>query len=71
MIGVQHNYVVQAFPPDRADETLHMPILPGGVRLGRAINYAMIDHRAPKNSAITLVIVPDQEPHCSVKWSGA
>jgi hypothetical protein len=56
--------VIEAFPADRADQSLRMPVLPGRPRRRRVIAYAHGGKTLRDRLAVASVTVPDHVVWC-------
>jgi len=55
----EHNQVVEAFPPDRADQSLRIPVLPWRRGRNRLVPNAHGTEPAPDGSTINPIRVSD------------
>jgi len=54
-----HDQVVEAFPPDRADQSLHIPVLPWRRGRNRLVPNAHGTEPAPDGSTVNPILVSD------------
>jgi hypothetical protein len=66
----QNHDLIQAFSPDRADQPLHMPILPRRPRCGWSIPDAHRPESVSDDGPIGTVSVADEVSGCLFPWEG-
>src|SRR5215468_5273809 len=66
----EDNDVIEAFPADRADQSLRMPVLPGRPRGDRMIAYTHGCKTLRHGPAVAPVTIPDHVSGCFVPREG-